>query len=75
MPIEDADYFIRVLPFPTKVPAFVHLNPDGTFVVFLNANLDFQHQLDGWEHEIWHIIRDDLYGDKDIVDIEPFLKG
>mgnify|MGYP007101839783 CR=1 FL=1 len=73
MPIEDADYFIRLLPFPVRVPAFVHLNSDGTYVIFLNSNLDFSHRLDGWEHELWHILHDDLYGDKAIEDIEPFL--
>lgn len=71
MPIEDADYFVKVIPFPVPIPAFVHLNCDGTYVVFLNANLDFEHRIDGYEHELWHIIHDDLYGDKDIVDLEP----
>lgn len=74
MPIEGADYFIKVIPFPLPVPAFVHLNSDGTYTVFLNANMDFEHQLDGMEHEIWHIIHDDLYSEKNIIDIEPQLK-
>lgn len=71
MPIENADYFIRVVPFPLPVPAFLHLNPDDTYTLVLNANLDFEHHLDGWEHEMLHIIRNDFYGDKDIRDIEP----
>lgn len=70
MPIEDADYFIRVIPFPLPIPAFVHLNSDGTYTICLNANLDFEHQLNGYIHEIWHIIRDDFYSDKDIKEIE-----
>jgi len=74
MPIEDRDYFVRVIPFPVRVPAFIHLNNDGTYIIFINANLDFEHQLDGWEHEIWHIINDDLYGDKNIADIEPQMR-
>lgn len=74
MPIEDADYFIKVIPFPLPVPAFVHLNSDGTYTVFLNANMDFEHQLDGMEHEIWHILHDDLYGDKDIRTVEEQYK-
>lgn len=71
MPIEDCDYFVKVIPFPVRVPAFVHLNSDGTYIIFLNANLDFEHLIDGWEHELMHILRDDLFGDKDIADIEP----
>lgn len=73
MPIENADYFIKVVPFPLPVPAFVHLNSDSTYTIFLNSNMDYDHMLDGFEHEIWHIINDDLYGDKDIKDIEPQL--
>ena len=73
MPIEDADYFVKVIPFPIPVPAFLHLNPDDTYVIFLNANMDYDHWLNGWEHEMWHIIRDDMYGDKDILDIEKQL--
>lgn len=74
MPIENADYFIKVIPFPLSVPAFVHLNSDGTYTVFLNANMDFEHQLDGLEHEYWHILHDDLYGDKDIRTVEEQYK-
>ena len=73
MPIEDADYFVKVIPFPIPVPAFLHLNQDDTYVLFLNANMDYDHWLDGWEHEMWHIVRDDMYGDKDILDIEKQL--
>lgn len=71
LPIENADYFVKVIPFPLPVPAFVHLNPDSTYTIFLNSNMDYEHMLDGFEHEIWHIIHDDLHGDKDIKDIEP----
>lgn len=70
MPIEDCDYFIRVIPFPTNIPAFVRLNSDGTYSLYLNASLDREHHIDGYEHELWHIIHDDLYGDKDISALE-----
>ena len=73
MPIEDADYFVKVIPFPIPVPAFLHLNKDDTYVLFLNANMDYDHWLNGWEHEMMHIVRDDMYGDKDILDIEKQL--
>lgn len=74
MPIENADYFIKVIPFPVPVPAFIHLNSDGTYNIFLNSNLDYDHMLDGYEHELWHIIRGDFYGDKGILDIEEQLR-
>lgn len=70
MPIEDCDYFIRVIKFPVPIPAFVLLNSDGTYSLYLNADFDFCTQLDGYEHELWHIIRDDLYSEKSIEEIE-----
>lgn len=70
MPIEDCDYFIRLIPFPTNVPAFIRLNTDGTYSLYLNALLDREHHIDGYEHELWHMIHDDMYGDKDICQLE-----
>ena len=38
LPMEDRDYFIRVLPFGVSVPAFIRLNPDGvTYTLYLNS--------------------------------------
>lgn len=70
MPLEDCDYFIRLIPFPTNVPAFIRLNTDGTYSLYLNSLLDRDHHIDGYEHELWHMIHDDLYGDKDIHALE-----
>lgn len=70
MPIEDCDYFIRIVRFPVPVPGFVTINSDGTYSMYLNAELFFEQRLDAYEHELWHIISDDLYGDKDIRNIE-----
>lgn len=75
LPMEDRDYFIRVMPFGVPIPAFVRLNPDGvTYTLYLNSEYDFEHWLNSYEHEIIHIDHDDLFGDKDIRDIEPGLK-
>lgn len=70
LPIEDADYFIRVMSFGVPIPAVVRLNSDGTYMIYLNSDYDYDHWLDSWEHELWHIVHDDLYGEKDIRDIE-----
>lgn len=73
MPIENADYFVRVIPFPVSVPAFLRLNSDGTYCLYFNANSDREHWIDSYEHELWHMIDDELYGEKDIRDIEVQL--
>jgi len=75
LPMEDRDYFVRVISFGVPIPAFIRLNPDGiTYTLYLNADYDFEHWLDSYPHELWHMIHDDLYGDKDIRDIEPGLR-
>lgn len=71
MPIEGLDYFVQVIPFPLPVPAFVHLNSDNSYTIFINANLNSERQMEGFEHELKHIMNDDFFGDKDIRDLEP----
>jgi len=75
LPMEDMDYFVRVLPFGVPIPAFIRLNPDGiTYTLYLNSEYDFDHWLDGYEHEVKHMANDDMFGDKDITEIEPQLR-
>lgn len=75
LPQEDFDYFVHVLPFGVPIPAFVRLNTDGTYSLYLNSEYDFEHWVDSYEHELWHMIRDDLHGEKDIRDIEDIGRG
>ena len=71
LPIEGRDYYVQVMPFGVSIPAFIRLNPDGyTYTLYLNSEYDFEKWLDSYEHELWHMIHDDLLGDKDIRDIE-----
>ena len=74
LPIEGADYFVRMLQLPDGVRGAVRLNSDSTYSVYINPQYDFDHELDTWEHELWHIIREDLHGEKDVRDLE-FRKG
>lgn len=74
LPIEDRDYFVRVIPFGVPVPAFIRLNSDGTYSLYLNSEYDYDHWVDGYEHELWHMIHDDLFEDKDVREIE-FRRG
>lgn len=74
MPIEGADYYVRVMPFPVPVPAFLRLNSDGSYSVYINSNLSPEQQEEGFWHEFDHILHDDIYYEGDISDIEPQLK-
>lgn len=70
MPIEGCDYFLNYIQLPPHIYAMVVANDDGTYTVYLDPRRDFDHQLDDWEHEIMHIIRDDLYNGKPIREVE-----
>lgn len=74
MPIEDADYFVYVMQFHAPIVSCCRLNSDGTYSVYFNSDYDREHWIEGYEHELWHMINDDLYGDKNILDIEPQLQ-
>lgn len=73
MPLEDSDYFIYVLQLPDGVQGAIRLNSDNTYSIYINPDYDINSQIDTYEHELWHIIHDDLYGEKNIIDIEPQL--
>lgn len=76
LPIEGADYTVRVMPFGVSIPACLRLNPDGlTYTLYINSEYNSEVQLDSYEHELWHMIHDDLYGEKDIRDIEEGLRN
>lgn len=68
--IEGADYFVKYMKLPPKIWAFVHPNSDGTFLVFLDPRRSYSQQKRDIDHEIRHIIRDDLYRGAPIWEIE-----
>ena len=74
LPLEGRDYFVRVIPFGVSIPAFIRENPDGSYSLYLNSEYDLEHWLDSYEHEIDHMVHDDLQGDRDIREIEPGLR-
>lgn len=69
-PIEGEDYWIHYMTLPPGIYAFAYANDDGTYTIVLDPRRTFDQQLDDWEHELWHIIRDDFYSDKPIEEIE-----
>lgn len=73
MLIENADYFVRLVPFPPGVvDGFVVQNGDGTFSVYLDANADEEHRRVALEHELNHIRLDHFHSEKpkDVIERE-----
>lgn len=55
--------FVRNIPLPLAVRAVTLPNDDGTFDIYLNANLPKELQQKALEHELRHIQKDHFYND------------
>lgn len=75
LPIEDADYFIRFMQMPRGIYAFLMLNDDGTYSMYLDPRRDKEHQLDDYTHELWHILRDDIYDSRAVAEAEDEVQA
>lgn len=69
-PLEDADYYIRIVKLPSGIKAMIIPNDDSTFSLYLDSHRTWEQWLDDWEHELWHIIREDFYNNKPIWVVE-----
>ena len=74
MLIENADYFVRLVDLPGSVGGACNPNEDGTFNIYLNANLttDRDRLVENFLHEWEHLEDDDLFGDKAVEEIEDW---
>ena len=73
--IENADYFVRIINFPKSVNrvGFVLLNEDGTYSIYINARASDAQKRKAMRHEYAHMANDDMFGDKDIRQIERII--
>lgn len=58
--------FVRTVPLPLAVRAVTLPNEDGTFDIYLNANLPDELQQKALNHELRHIRKDHFYNDDPI---------
>ena len=70
LPLEECDYFVRYMKLPDGIYAFVHLNSDATYTIVLDPRRDFDHRLDDYIHELWHIVHDDFYNGEPVYVVE-----
>ena len=70
MMIENADYFVRLVPLPPQVGGMVSPNEDGTFNVYLSEHKSREELIDDYIHEYEHIDNDDFYNGMPIEEIE-----
>lgn len=60
IPMEGIDYYVYFIDLPPKIYACVVPNNDGTYTMYLDPRRDPITRIDDYEHELWHIIRDDF---------------
>ena len=70
LPLEDADLFVRLYPFPPGIHGATVSNGDGTFSVYLREQDLFEQQQDDYWHEYKHIACDDFGNGRPIEEIE-----
>lgn len=58
-----SNIFVRLVPLPIAVRAVTLPNNDGTFDIYINANLPEELQHKALAHELEHIRRDHFYND------------
>ena len=68
--LENADFFVRLVPLPVGVNGLVSTSPDGTYNVFINSVLDRDRQIDAYFHEVSHIEEEDFDNGRDIREVE-----
>lgn len=68
--ISNNDYAIRQLDMPCGVKAFVALDEDGFYNIYVNSKLSQEEQHRAAAHELKHIAFDDFYNNKDIRSVE-----
>ena len=59
-----------IMTLPPQVKAFVHLNYDGSYTIFVDADLNLADQQLAWLHEVEHIERNDFQSNDSIDAIE-----
>ena len=71
-PIDGADYFVRVVPFPVGCgcDGCVTPNDDGTYSIYIDARTTAERQIIAFDHELLHITNDDFSNGRDISEVE-----
>ena len=71
----EPDYFVRYLPFPSRVGAVVIPNDDCSFDIYISSLLSEEAQAERLEHELKHIRSDHFYREIPVFTAEAEAKG
>ena len=65
----NADVYVNVVPLPGRVKGLIKAVPDGELIL-INEYLSEKAKAETLEHELAHLVRDDLFSDKSIEEVE-----
>lgn len=54
------DIFIHYIDFKNSIPATSTCNEDGSYSVFINSRISNEQQVNGYIHELKHILKQDF---------------
>ena len=63
------DVFVNVVPLPARVKGLIKAVPDGELIL-INEYLSEKAKAEALAHELAHLVRDDLFSDKSIEEVE-----
>lgn len=66
--------YIYHVDMPYSVTSNVVENEDGTYTIYINSRLSYEKQREGYEHEIRHILRNDLEYVQDVQQVETDIR-
>ena len=61
--------YVNVVPLPGRVKGLIKAVPDGELIL-INEYLSEKAKAEALEHELAHLVRDDLFSDKSIEEVE-----
>lgn len=61
---------VQFIDMPCKIHGAVRENEDGSVTILLNSRDSRERNLKAYQHELKHILRDDLHSEEDIQLIE-----
>ncbi len=70
MTITDDEYRVYLMPFPGDINGAVRVDEEGFPTIYINEYLSPEARKRAFKHELRHILRDDLYNDNPLEEIE-----
>ena len=68
--LTDGDFVVRVVPFPGSVRGALRVDSENFGNIYINDALSPDARRRAFEHEVRHLLREDLFSDAPIEEVE-----